>query len=228
MDIIKLILNWIAPEAKALLKLAKMLRVKPKKIIEVAKSNPAKVMKKIDTLPLKQKKEFSTMAKDIMTSPEFKKEIDKLSTKQKRSYAAGAEATVKSPKDLSVELGNMTAKERKKFSEVQSKATKIDQTRALSSSWITKGHYSSVSLGSGDLTIWTKKSGKSYTYPGVPVAVWNAMRLARGQNGSGAGSVFWALYLRGYKKSFTGQLLSKLGQLTGVETPTTDLGKLRN
>lgn len=41
--------------------------------------------------------------------------------------------------------------------------------------------------------------------------------MAKGRNGGGAGSVFWAMYLRGFKKSTFGQFMNRLRKLSGVK-----------
>lgn len=67
----------------------------------------------------------------------------------------------------------------------------------LSSSWLHTGQYKSTTQGIGTLTVMirTKKLYGPYTYPAVPLKVWNMMKNAKGRNGSGAGTVFWRLYL---------------------------------
>lgn len=62
----------------------------------------------------------------------------------------------------------------------------------LSSSWLVAGSYSK-SINALEITTY---QGRSYVYPGVSPEVWKQMKLARGRNGSGAGSVFWYLYLK--------------------------------
>lgn len=126
---------------------------------------------------------------------------------------------VKQPQQFAEKLGKMPAAQRKRFSEALGNALpKTAETTSLSSSWITKGHWSPVGVGtSGDLTIWTKNGKVGYTYPGVDYKIWSAMKSAKGQNGSGAGSVFWALYLRQFKKSTFGQFMKKLQRLSGIK-----------
>lgn len=85
----------------------------------------------------------------------------------------------------------------------------------LSSSWIQSGEYKLTSLGVGELTISVIATGKAYTYPGVVPQVWEAMKGAKGKNGSGAGSVFWALYLRGYRTSYYGRQIATMRELLG-------------
>lgn len=85
----------------------------------------------------------------------------------------------------------------------------------LSSSWIQSGEYKLTSLGVGELTISVISTGKAYTYPGVVPQVWEAMKGAKGKNGSGAGSVFWALYLRGYRTSYYGRQIATMRELLG-------------
>lgn len=74
----------------------------------------------------------------------------------------------------------------------------INEIRGLSSSWIVKGHYKSYPNSTiGNLTIWIKNKfgSKPYTYPNVDKTIWFKMQEAKGQNGTGAGSVFWKYFL---------------------------------
>lgn len=126
---------------------------------------------------------------------------------------------VKQPEQFAKKLGSMGSKQRKAFSEALGEATqKAAETKSLSSSWIKKGSWNPVGSGSsGDLTIWTKKGKIGYTYPGVDYRIWTAMKNAKGQNGSGAGSVFWTMYLRQFKSSNFGQFLKKIQKLSGIK-----------
>lgn len=126
---------------------------------------------------------------------------------------------IKQPQQFAEKLGKMPSAQRKKFSEALGQALpKAAETSSLSSSWIKRGHWSPVGTGvSGDLTIWTKKGKIGYTYPGVDYKIWVAMKGAKGQNGSGAGSVFWALYLRQFKKSTFGQFMKRIQRLSGIK-----------
>lgn len=126
---------------------------------------------------------------------------------------------VKQPENFAKKLGSMTSAKRKAFAEALGKAQKkTAETQSLSSSWIRKGSWTPTGSGeSGDLTIWTKKGKVGYTYPGVGFRTWEAMKKAKGQNGGGAGSVFWTMYLHGFKKSTYGQFIKKLQKLTGIK-----------
>lgn len=114
----------------------------------------------------------------ILTAPgKVTEDLSKLTTEQRRVLGNAIEASA-----------------RQEGSDAQS----------LSSSWITFGVYEPVGLGtSGFLTI-TTVQGKSYTYPGVSLFTWQEMKAAKGRDGSGAGTVFWATYLRGFKGSVGG------------------------
>jgi hypothetical protein len=101
-------------------------------------------------------------------------------------------------------------------------AKKQTEKQMLSSSWIISGKWDPDPTGSvGDLTIETK-SGGIYTYPGVPFAVWNAMKKATGQNGSGAGTIFWALYLRNRNVSAYHFKVSYLFKMANKKVPNVD------
>ena len=68
----------------------------------------------------------------------------------------------------------------------------------LSSSWIISGAWSGgYGNKRGILTLDFKGAKHSYTYFNVSIEVWEAMKAARGRNGTGAGSVFWKKYLIG-------------------------------
>lgn len=106
------------------------------------------------------------------------------------------------PQALSNRLGQMTAEERKEFGEQIADATGGVEESSLSSSWLISGIYEETGQGVGSLTL-TTKQGKSYDYPNVSVMVWEQMKAAAGSNGGGAGSVFWALYLRKFNRTRT-------------------------
>lgn len=126
---------------------------------------------------------------------------------------------IKKPEQFAKKLGSMGKAQRKAFSEALGEANnKAQETKNLSSSWIRRGSWNPISSGSsGELTIWTKKGKIGYTYPGVEYKVWIAMKNAKGKNGSGAGSVFWAMYLRQFKNSSFGQFLKRVQKLSGIK-----------
>lgn len=73
----------------------------------------------------------------------------------------------------------------------------------LSSSWLLSGSFNPDPSGqAGELTI-TTKQGRSYPYPGVSTRTWEAMKKATGSHGTGAGSVFWVMYLHHWRGSAT-------------------------
>lgn len=125
-----------------------------------------------------------------------------------------------SNKKTKLELDLENAKEFTKWAQQQNKTVQKDfkemwndylngdggEFVILSSSWIKTGQYKSTTEGIGTLTINIQRDGDSklygpYTYPVVPLRVWALMKQAKGKNGSGAGSVFWKLYLHGFIKS---------------------------
>lgn len=123
------------------------------------------------------------------------------------------------PEEFAKQLGKLSREQRKIISEnIQKKVSGSIESANLSSSWIKKGQWIPIGIGSvGDLTIWTKKGKHGYTYPGVEKKIWKAMKRAKGRNGGGAGSVFWALYLRAFKKSTFGQFQKRMQYLSGVK-----------
>lgn len=53
------------------------------------------------------------------------------------------------------------------------------------------------------------------------------MKQAQGQNGSGAGSVFWSMFLHSFKGSVFGQMQARVFKLAGVKSMSpNDLKKL--
>lgn len=126
---------------------------------------------------------------------------------------------IKTPQKFAEKLGKMSRVQRQRFSEALGEAqTKAQESKKLSSSWIKRGEWTPVGSGSsGDLTIWTVKGKIGYTYPGVDYRIWTAMKSAKGKNGSGAGSVFWTMYLRSFKSSSFGQFLKRVQKLSGIK-----------
>ena len=124
--------------------------------------------------------------------------------------------------DVLGDLKNETAKRKVVSQDLIVAARKQREDRILSSSWIVWGRWEPDPTGTvGDLTIETKK-GSQYTYPSVPYITWTAMKKARGKNGSGAGSVFWALYLRARKVSTYHFKVSRVFEMAGVRVPQTN------
>ncbi|WP_342275746.1 hypothetical protein [Spiroplasma endosymbiont of Nebria brevicollis] len=80
----------------------------------------------------------------------------------------------------------------------------------LSSSWLKKGLFykSNKSLKLGLLqvliqsdTYKNKRWYGPYTYPNVNEETWELMKVQKGKNGSGAGTIFWRYFLRGFLPS---------------------------
>ncbi len=80
----------------------------------------------------------------------------------------------------------------------------------LSSSWFKKGLFykSNQSLKVGILqglfqsdTSKNKRWYGPYTYPNVPEETWNLMKVQKGKNGNGAGTIFWRYFLRSFLPS---------------------------
>lgn len=112
------------------------------------------------------------------------------------------------PEKVSIRLGQLGVEGRKELRQAIAEEQQASGTDAspLSSSWLIAGVFQSATpMGlAGNLTL-TMKNGKSYTYPSVDRATWEAMKGATGQNGSGAGSVFWTFYLGSAKQLATFQ-----------------------
>lgn len=80
----------------------------------------------------------------------------------------------------------------------------------MSSSWIQRGLYNRIgNTNNGIMTIFIRsdKDKKKriygpYIYPLIPIEVWTAMIRAKGKNGSGAGTIFWRMWLRKWLHSY--------------------------
>lgn len=83
------------------------------------------------------------------------------------------------------------------------------QEAYLSSSWQYWAKFEYMSGNTGNLWLMTKFSPKEYFYPAVPTRTWYLMLAAKGENGNGSGSVFWATYLHRYRKTKARQTLVK-------------------
>lgn len=189
-------------------RIAKIMKGQSAVIFKMFMKDPQKFAEELGKLGVQGRKEFREAIDkarekyEIFTEPgkALEKAVNKATTKVQKEAEAKAKATMKGDSDQS----------------------------SLSSSWLVHGLWEPVSPlgGSGDLTI-TTKTGDSYTYPGVPKAVWEAMKLATGRNGSGAGSVFWTMFLHSFKKSTFGQLHARVFKLAGVKSMSpTKLAKL--
>lgn len=122
------------------------------------------------------------------------------------------------PKELAQKLSQLSQKERKEVSQELQKAHKVEVAR-LSSSWLAKGEWRPTN-GSGqvgELILWTKNGNTGYAYPGVSYETWLQMKAAKGRNGGGAGTVFWAKYLRGYKSTTTYKILKQSQKYTNIK-----------
>ncbi|WP_375317226.1 hypothetical protein [Spiroplasma endosymbiont of Virgichneumon dumeticola] len=80
----------------------------------------------------------------------------------------------------------------------------------LSSSWLKKGNFyksnKSLKLGLLQVLIQSDTSKNKrwygpYTYPNVSEETWNLMKVQKGKNGSGAGTIFWRYFLRDFLPS---------------------------
>lgn len=99
----------------------------------------------------------------------------------------------------------------------------------LSSSWFKKGLFytnnKSLKLGllQGLFQSDTSKNKRwygPYTYPNFPIETWELMKVQKGKNGNGAGTIFWKYFLREFlpsqiRKYVKKQLKEKLGITSG-------------
>lgn len=154
---------------------------------QVAKlaSNPQKL---IGVLRKASKQEINEILKEVESFEKgnFRDKIKEITEDIKQSKQL-AKSEVQNLKDLEQDIkGNFTKGIDRKY---------------LSSSWLKYGEYTQLgNTGLGNLTIRILQDGKSkwygpYTYPAVPKLVWDNMKSAVGKNGTGAGSVFWKMFL---------------------------------
>lgn len=203
-------------EMKNIIGVSKLMKLQPRKLLELFYKNPQEFAKKLGEMDVRARKVFTESVKKAQT--------ELLS--QPLSIKKAVEAQVSKIESITKKF--ITPEEKKVIEKKTEEAAKKGADFALlSSSWIVSGQWNPLTTGDvGDLTI-TTKTGDSYTYPGVSLKVWEAMKAAKGRNGSGAGTVFWALYLRAFKGSPFGQLQAKVFKLAGVKSMSpTDVKKM--
>lgn len=107
-----------------------------------------------------------------------------------------------------IKKGKNLFKEDKKVKEQDNKDKK--GWVILSSSWLKKGSFyksnQSLKLGLLQVLIQSDTSKNKrwygpYTYPNVSEETWNIMKVQKGKNGSGAGTIFWKYFLKGFLPS---------------------------
>lgn len=76
----------------------------------------------------------------------------------------------------------------------------------LSSSWQYWGEFEWTSRTTGTLWLMTKYSPKEYICPNFPAHLWELMKAAKGENGSGSGTVWWQWY-RKFRKTKTAKAM---------------------
>lgn len=88
---------------------------------------------------------------------------------------------------------------------------RVRDAAPLSSSWCYYGVWSASTnkenywIGVLNLTVKREYKdgrvviGKTYTYQQFPLTVWSLMKAALGRDGTGAGSVYWRAYIRGWR-----------------------------
>ncbi len=117
------------------------------------------------------------------------------------------------PKKLEKQLVQMSRKGRKisaaDIQEIQEQEQVLDSEGPLNSSWLSYGKFEKIGAsGTGNLIL-TLKSGRSYTYFGVPEVVWQAMLSA----GAHAGTIFWHSFLRSAKTTISYKQVANVYQL---------------
>lgn len=109
-------------------------------------------------------------------------------------------------------VNNLFKKDKKDINDKDIEQAKKDDKGwvILSSSWFKKGLFykSNQSLKVGVLqglfqsdTSKNKRWYGVYTYPNVPEETWNLIKVQKGKNGNGAGTIFWRYFLRGFLPS---------------------------
>lgn len=118
----------------------------------------------------------------------------------------------KIPKSLEIQLfKDISFLDKNKYKEIVKSLTPTESNwTILSSSWCKKGFFQITNKQKliGNLTILIQSDNDKqkrwygpYTYPKVHIQVWQAMKSATGKNGTGAGSVFWNMWLHVWLRS---------------------------
>lgn len=130
---------------------------------------------------------LNNAAKGFLKKPNTIKEFIREMIKDPRSLAKGLSKLT--PKELA-ELNVAIDKARDSTEKIKKgKNGTFTESKALSSSWLIHGEYKGNEK-QGTITI-TTIQGKSYNFPApISYAVWTKMKMARGRNGTGAGSIF--------------------------------------
>ncbi len=120
------------------------------------------------------------------------------------------------PRRITKKLTQMSRAERKEWA-LELNETIVEQGEKadfafLKSTWIVSGVFEKAGVGAaGSLTL-TLKSGRSYTWYSVPEHVWLLMK-----DTTNAGTIFWALYLRGAKQTVAHQKVALAFKLAGIK-----------
>lgn len=155
------------------------------------------------------RKSLSNSAKQAIAKPKYIKSFIQEMIKNPSSLAKGL--TKLNPKELA-ELNEAIDKARDGSLKAKNTLTSINESKALSSTWLIHAHYVGNKV-KGEITI-TTIQGKSYNFP-VPISyiTWEKMKNTRGRAGSGAGSIFHRDYwnaLRSKKAKVKTNIVFKL------------------
>lgn len=118
----------------------------------------------------------------------------------------------KIPKSLEIKLfKDISFLDKNKYKEIVKSLTPTESNwTILSSSWCKKGFFQINNkqklIGNLNILIQSDNDKQKrwygpYTYPKVHIQVWQAMKAATGKNGTGAGSVFWNMWLHVWLRS---------------------------
>lgn len=116
--------------------------------------------------------------------------LDKLGTKGRRALATQTGFT----DSINTDVKN----EKHDFGDIEEKH--------LSSSWQFWGKFEYTNSTTGTLWLQTKYSPKEYICPNFPAHLWELMKAAKGENGSGSGTVWWQWY-RKFRKTATAKAM---------------------
>jgi hypothetical protein len=187
-----------------------------------------KVLEQTDNLNDKDRAQiFLKKANKVISNSNIEKSLNKFITKSGfKTPQSLFDNLFSDPTGVAENIANFNKEQKQAFKELVDLGTdQEDDHSPLSSSWLTYGVYENISPDgrSGNLTL-TTKTGRSYTYFSVSRQIWEAMKQAKGKNGSGAGTIFWALYLRKYRKSASLQKQALAFKLAGIQPSKQEVG----
>lgn len=178
---------------------------------------------------------FFNLAK-IMSNKGIRKSLNEAAKKvlkEPKHITGFIREMLKDPKSLAKGLSKLTPKELTELNEAIDKAregtlkvkeevvdglTMVEESRALSSTWLIHGLYRGTKKN-GFITI-TTRQGKSYDFNEIPIPyeVWEKMKNTIGRGGNGAGSIFHHEYWDKFRGAKIKEAkLAKIFKLAGLK-----------